>query len=82
MQCGRKHFTLAKIMNKSISTKNRVFNALVGPSETGKSQHNYNWLEIGTFQLKFDKIHFFINIPNLFTMLCKIKLKTLSLCVE
>ena len=46
-------------MNKLISTKNRVFISLVGPSETGKSQLIYNWLKIGTFQLKFDKIYFF-----------------------
>ena len=46
-------------MNKLISTENRVFISLVGPSETGKSQLIYNWLKIGTFQLKFDKIYFF-----------------------
>ena len=46
-------------MNKLISTKNRVFIPLVGPSETGKSQLIYNWLKIGTFQPKFDKIYFF-----------------------
>ena len=48
-----------KIMNKLICTKNRVFIPLVGPSETGKSQLIYNWLKIGTFQPKFDKIYFF-----------------------
>ena len=46
-------------MNKLISTKNRVFISLVGPSETGKSQLLYNWLKFGTFQPKFDKIYFF-----------------------
>ena len=46
-------------MNMLISTKNRVFISLVGPSETGKSQLIYNWLKIGTFQPKFDKIYFF-----------------------
>ena len=46
-------------MNKLISTKNRVFVSLVGPSETEKSQLIYNWLKIGTFQPKFDKIYFF-----------------------
>ena len=45
-------------MNKLISTKNRVFISLVGPSETGKSQLIYNGLKIGTFQPKFDKIYF------------------------
>ena len=46
-------------MNKLISTKNRVFLSLVGPSETGKSQLIYNWLKIGILQPKFDKIYFF-----------------------
>ena len=46
-------------MNKLVSTKNRVFISLVGPSETGKSQLIYNWLKIGTFQPNFDKIYFF-----------------------
>ena len=59
VQCGRIRFTLAKSMNKLISTKNRVFISLVGPSETGKSQLIYNWLKIGTLQSKFDKIYFF-----------------------
>ena len=59
VQRGRIHFTLAKVMNKLISTKNRVFISLVGPSESGKSQLIYNWLKIGTFQPKFDKRYFF-----------------------
>ena len=46
-------------MNKLISTNNRVFISLVGSSETGKSQLNYIWLKIGTFQTKLDKIYFF-----------------------
>ena len=46
-------------MNKVISTKNRVFISLFGPSETGKSQLYYNWLKLGTFQTKFDKSYFF-----------------------
>ena len=46
-------------MNKLVSTKNRVFFSLDGPSETGKSQLIYNWLKVGTFQQKFDKIYFF-----------------------
>ena len=59
MKCGRIHFTLTKFVNKLISTKNRVFVSLVGPSETGKSQLLYTWLKIRTFQPKFDKIYFF-----------------------
>ena len=46
-------------MNKLISTKNRVFISLVGPSETGKSHLLYSWLKIGTFIPKFDKTYFF-----------------------
>ena len=46
-------------MNNLVSTKNRVFNSLVGPSETGKLQLLYNWLKIGTFQPKFDDTSFF-----------------------
>ena len=46
-------------MNKLISTKNRVFSSLVGPSEIGKSQLIYNWLKIGTIQLMFEEIYFF-----------------------
>ena len=46
-------------MNKLISTKNRVFISLVGPSETRKTQLIYKWLKIGTFQPKFDKKYFF-----------------------
>ena len=50
---------------------NRVFISLAGPSETKKLQLLYNWLKIGIFQPKFDKIYISINIPNLFTLLCK-----------
>ena len=32
---------------------------MVGPPETRKSQLIFNWLRIGTFQPKFDKIYFF-----------------------
>ena len=42
-------------MNKLISTENRVFISLVGPSETGKPQLIYKWLKIGILQAKFDK---------------------------
>ena len=39
--------------------KKSQFISLVGPSETGKAKLNYNWLKIGTFQPKFDKMYFF-----------------------
>ena len=51
-------------MNKLISTKNWVFNSLIGPSETEKSQLNYNWLKIRTFQPMFDKIYFFHHLSQ------------------
>ena len=53
-------------MNKIFSTKNRVFISLGGPSETGKLQPIYNWLKIGSFEPKFDKIHFFYQHSQLF----------------
>ena len=59
MKCGRILFTLTKIVNKLISTKDRVFISFFGRSETGKLQLFYNWLKIGAFQPKFDIIHFF-----------------------
>ena len=37
-------------MNKLISTKNRVFMSMVGPSESGKTQLIYVWVTNGTFQ--------------------------------
>ena len=46
-------------MNKLISTENRVFFSLNGPSETEKLQLFYNLLKIGTFQPKFDHFYFF-----------------------
>ena len=51
-------FYPTKIMNKLISTKNRVSISLVGPCETGKSQLIYNGLKIGTSQPKLEKIYF------------------------
>ena len=58
MQCGRIQFILTKVMNKLISTNNRVFIPLVGPSENGKLQLICKSLKTGTFQVKFDKIYF------------------------
>ena len=45
-------------MNKRISTKERIFNSLVGPSGSGKSHLIHDWLIIGTFQPDFDKIYY------------------------
>ena len=72
MQCSRIHFTLTKTINKLISTKNRVFISLVGPSGTGKLQPIYNWLKNGNFQPKFDKINFFYqHSPTLYGVMQK-----------
>ena len=61
VQCVRIHFNLTKIMNKLISTKNRVCITLAGPSVTGKLQLLYKWLKIGTFRAKLDKTYFFLS---------------------
>ena len=42
-----------------------------GPSETGKTHFIYNWIKVGLFQHQFDKIYFFINTRNKFTMLLR-----------
>ena len=65
-------------MNKLISTTNRVFISLVGPSETGKSQLIYNWLKIGTFQPKFDKIYFFYQHSQLLYNVMQKEIKNLK----
>ena len=46
-------------MNKIISTNERIFISLVGPSGSGKSRLIFDWLQIGTFQPEFDKIYYF-----------------------
>ena len=46
-------------MNKLISTKNRIFISLVGPSDSGKTYLIHECLKVGTFQPKFDKSYFF-----------------------
>ena len=51
--------------------KNRVFISLAGPSETGKSQPLYNWLKIGTFQPKFDKMFFYPHSQPLYDVMQK-----------
>ena len=67
-------------MNKIISTKERVFISLVGPSGSGKSHPTFDWLKIGTFQPKFDKILFFYqHYQPLYGQMQK---KTLSLSKE
>ena len=46
-------------MNKIISTKERVFVSLIGPSGSGKSHLIHDWLVFGTFQPEFDKTYYF-----------------------
>ena len=50
-------------MNKLISTKNRVYISLIGPSSTWLSQHVYNWLKIGTPQPKFANFFYQLSQP-------------------
>ena len=64
VQCSRIFFTLTKFMNNLISTRNRIFLSLVGPSDSGKTYLIHEWLKGGTFQAKFDKIYFFYQHPQ------------------
>ena len=66
-------------MKQFFSTKNRVILSLARPTETGQSQLFYSCLKIETFQPHFVKFIFFIDTPSHFMMLCKKKLKVLSL---
>ena len=43
-------------MKSIISTKELIFNSLVGPSGSGKYHRIFDWLKVRTFQPKFDKI--------------------------
>ena len=63
VQCHRINFTIAKVMNKLIFTKNRISISLVGPSNFGKRYLIHEWLKVGTFQPKFDQI-FFLSTPS------------------
>ena len=51
-------------MNKLISTKNRIFISLVGPSDSSKTYLIHEWLKVGIFQRKFDKIYFSYQHPQ------------------
>ena len=51
-------------MNKLISTENSIFPCLVGPCDFGKKYLIHEWLKVGTFQTKFDKICFFYQHPQ------------------
>ena len=59
-------------MNKLNSTKTRISIPLVGPSDSGKTYLIHEWLKVGTFQPKFDKIYFFYHYPQpLFDVMLK-----------
>ena len=58
------HFTITELMNKLISTKNRIFFSPVGPSVSGKTYLIHEWLEVGLFEPKIDKIYFFYQHPE------------------
>ena len=51
-------------MHKLISTKNRIFISLVGPSVSGKTYLIHEWLKVGTFQPKLDIIYFSYQHPQ------------------
>ena len=65
-------------MNKLISTKDRVFISLVGPSGSGKSRLIFDWLKIGTFQPEFDKIYYFYQHYQPLYGLMKEKIKNIE----
>ncbi len=46
-------------MNKIISTKDRCFISIVGPSASGKTELIYHMLTLGTFYPRFDRIIYF-----------------------
>ena len=59
-------------MNKIISTKERNFISLVGPSASGKSHLIYEWLTIETFQSEFEKIyHFYQHYQSLYGLMSR-----------
>ena len=59
MQRSRIHFTFAKVMNKLISTRNRISIFLVGQSDSGKTYLILGWLKVGIFLPTFNKNYFF-----------------------
>ena len=55
MKCSRLYSTFSKAMNKTVSTKERIFISLVGQNGSEKSHFIVDWLKLGTFQPAFDK---------------------------
>ena len=63
-------------MNKIISTKERIFISLVGPSGYRKSHLVFDWFEIGTFQTAFDKnFYFYQHYHSLYSQMQRKTLK-------
>ena len=60
--CSAAEYILSSL--KSISTKNRKYISLVGPSDSGKTYLIHAWLKVATFQPKFDKTYFFYQDPQ------------------
>ena len=75
VQCSRIHFTFVKFMKNLFSTKNRIFIYLVGPSNSGKTYLIHECLNVGIFQLKFNKIWLFNQLPQ---PLCDVKQKAID----
>ena len=51
-------------MNKLISTEKRIFISLVGPSDSDKTYLIHEWLKVGLFQPKFEKVYLFYQHPQ------------------
>ena len=51
-------------MNKVLSTKNRIFLTLVGPSDSGETYLIHEWLKVVTSHPRLDKIYFFYQHPQ------------------
>ena len=66
-------------MKKLISTTNRIFISLVGPSDSGKTYLYMSGWKLEHFNLSLTKFTFSINILNHSMMSCKKKLIILSL---
>ena len=52
------HFTKFKTMNKIISTQDRVFMTVVGPSSGGETELIFKMLSVNTFYPKFNNVIF------------------------
>ena len=67
-------------MNSLTSTGSGFFLQLAGPSQTGRLQFNYKWLEIETIQQNFAKIVLNLTVSH-FGFLCKMILNLSSVSI-